>query len=139
MSMKNINKHLRKLCGDNIDEVKFSKHLSRGKEKTIKLINDYIEKGEMLKLHYPTSNTGWHIHISAFDRVFRDLNKIKKENPDEYASMRIKIQIAKFENEKIKISELSDNQHDDLMWDGVMYKVMRVIDGDEPDPRKELN
>jgi len=79
------------------------------------------------------------VHKSAFDIVIRDLEKEKINNPKNYSQWRINIQRDKFEDEELNLKEMSDKEHDKMMWGGVAYCSMRFVDGDEPDPRKALN
>lgn len=137
--MKYINKSLRKLCGDNIDKAKFAEHLRNKKSSTVNLIDHYIKKGEMVQYDYPTKGFSYVVHKTAFDIVIRDLEKEKINNPKNYSQWRIKIQMDKLEDEEKNLKEMSDKENDSVMWGGVAYYSMRFVDGDEPDPRKELN
>ena len=137
--MKYINKSLRELCGDNIDKTKFAEHLKNKKSETIGLVDEYIKKGEMVQFNYPTKDYGWMVHKTAFDIVIRDLEKEKNYNPKNYSQWRINIQRDKFEDEELNLKQMSDKEHDKMMWGGVAYCSMRFVDGDEPDPRKALN
>ena len=137
--MKYINKSLRELCGDSINKIKFSEHLKNKKSSTVTLVDKFIKKGEMIQYDYPNNGFGWVVHKSAFDIVIRDLEKERTDNPKKYSEWRISIQINKLENQKLNLKAMSDKEHDDMMWDGVAFYSMRFVDGDEPDPRKELN
>ena len=137
--MKYINKSLRELCGNNIDKTKFAEHLKNKKSSTVNLIDKYIKKGEMVQFDYPFDGFGWVVHKSAFDIVIRDLEKERNDDPENYSEWRINIQIDKLEDQKLNLNEMSDKEHDDMMWGGVAYYSMRFVDGDAPDPRKDLN
>ena len=137
--MKYINKSLRELCGNNIDKTKFAEHLKNKKSSTVNLIGKYIKKGEMVQFDYPFDGFGWVVHKSAFDIVIRDLEKERNDDPENYSEWRINIQIDKLEDQKLNLKEMSDKEHDDMMWGGVAYYSMRFVDGDAPDPRKDLN
>ena len=137
--MKYINKSLRELCGNNIDKTKFAEHLKNKKSSTVNLIDKYIKKGEMVQFDYPSDGFGWVVHKSAFDIVIRDLEKEKNNNPKNYSQWRINIQRDKLEDEELNLKEMSDKEHDKMMWGGVAYNSMRFVDGDAPDPREDLN
>ena len=137
--MKYINKSLRELCGNNIDKTKFAEHLKNKKSSTVNLIDKYIKKGEMVQFDYPFDGFGWVVHKSAFDIVIRDLEKERNDDPENYSEWRINIQIDKLEDQKLNLNEMSDKEHDKMMWGGVAYYSMRFVDGDAPDPRKDLN
>ena len=137
--MKYINKSLRELCGDSIDKSKFAEHLKNKKSETINGIDKFIKKGEMVQYDYPNDGFGWVVHKSAFDIVIRDLEKQRNDNPKNYSEWRINIQRDKFEDEELNLKQMSDKEHDKMMWGGVAYCSMRFVDGDEPDPRKALN
>tara|TARA_R100001594_G_scaffold81281_1_gene115804 strand:+ start:850 stop:1263 length:414 start_codon:yes stop_codon:yes gene_type:complete len=114
-------------------------------EKIINILKSASENGRLEMISFPGSKFAFGVFKGQIKMACRDLLKIKRKNPEQYKRMVLQIKYYAMENvlketttnPKDMVFGLHKEEHDDMMWDAVAYRVVEHLEEDKPLFRKE--
>ena len=116
-------------------------------EKIINILNSAHKKGHLEIISLPGSEMAVGVFKEQIKMAYRDLSKVKEKNPEKYKQIVFQIKYYAMENvlkenrtsPKDMIFGLHKEEHDDMMWNAVAYRVVEHLEEGKPLFRKEKN
>ena len=114
-------------------------------EKIINILNTSYKKGLLEMITVPGSKLALGVFKQQIKMAYRDLSKLKRENPEKYKRYIFQIKSLAMENvlketttsPKDMVFGLHKEEHDNMMWDAVAYRVVEHLEEGKPLFRKE--